>query len=1374
MTNMAAGFEINMSSRSLRRSFIAVLFLSFLLVKGNAATLPSGFSEAVIATGLSSPTAMAFAPDGRLFVCQQGGQLRVIKNGALLTTPFVTVPVDNSGERGLLGIAFDPNFAVNRFVYIYYTATSPAIHNRVSRFTANGDVAVSGSEVVLLDLNNLSGASNHNGGGLHFGLDGKLYIAVGENANSANSQTLGNLLGKMLRLNSDGSIPTDNPFYNTASGVNRAIWALGLRNPFTFAVQPGTGRLFINDVGQDTWEEIDDGVAGANYGWPNCEAACSPSNPNYRNPIFQYQHGSGNSSGYCIAGGAFYNPATAGFPASFVGDYFFADYVNGWIRVLDPANGNQVTGFATGINAPIDLKVGMDGRLYYLARGNGAVYAISYTASQTPQITQQPSDQTVLAGQAATFTVAASGPAPLNYQWRRNNTNIPGATTTSYTLTATAADAGAAFRCVVTNPSGSVTSNPALLQLSTNNPPSGTITLPVNGALFTAGNTIQYSGTANDPEDGNLSSGRFSWTVVFYHDTHTHPFLGPINGVTNGSFVIPTQGETATNIWYRINLTVTDSAGQTQTTFRDVRPRTATINLATSPAGLQLTMDGQPVPTPYAVGSVVGMERTIGVVSPQVLNGTTYEFVSWSDGGAAAHVINTPTSATTYTATFRAVASGTLHYDFTYADRTSLLAGGWDFLARTATGATRNTEQTTGVVVDYNQASHLGVLRIPTDVGDLWRAANDSRNSLFRNLPGNWTSVRLKLTFAPTQNYQQAGLIVYQDDDNYVQVTREYNSGNKMAFIRELGGTPDEILAISVTATANLHLRLDRDAATSRISGYFSLDGASWTAMGNVTQTLNNPRLGIFVGASPGGYPNADLAWAEVMAPTQANPILTVTPGNLNFSTTTGGNPANQSVGIINNGGGTLNWTAVADASAPAWLTITPTSGSGNGAVNVSVASANLAAGNYTKNITVTSPGTTNSPQTVTVNLTVASVPPSLVVTPTALNFTVTQGGNPANQTFAINNSGGGILSWAVGANATAPAWLTVSPTNGSGSGTVSVSVVSASLAVGNYAKTITVTAAGASNSPQTVTVNLTVNAPSGSGTNHYDFTYADRAGLLASGWNFLARTAAGASRNTEQTSGAVVNYSQATHPGVLRIPVDTGDLWGTLNSTRNSLFRDIPTNWTSLRLKLSFAPTQNYQQAGLVVYQNDDNYVQITRIYNGGNKISFVRETGGTASVLQSVTAPAAANLLLRLDRDPATSRISSYYSVDGTTWTAVGNGVIQAVSNPRLAIILGASPGGLPDADLAWAEIIAPVSASAAPISNLSISIVAPGLTNDRFHFAFPTQFGMTYVVECKNELSGADWQPLTSVIGTGEIVTVEDPARLGVSRFYRIRMP
>jgi len=430
-----------------------------------AATLPSDFTETQIG-GLSGPTAMDIAPDGRIFVCLQGGQLRVIKNGALLPTPFMSLTVDSSGERGLLGIAFDPNFQSNNFIYVYYTATTTPRHNRVSRFTANGDVVLAGSEVPILDLENLSAASNHNGGAIHFGPDGKLYVAVGDNANGFNSQTLANRLGKMLRINSDGSIPSDNPFFNTATGLNRSIWALGLRNPFTFAFQPGTGRMFINDVGQETWEEINDGIAGSNYGWPNTEGATN--NPSFRSPLFSYGHGGGATTGCAIAGGAFYNPAENQFPASYTGKYFFADLCSGWIRVFDPAT-NTASAFATGVSAPVDLKVGADGSLYYLAIGSSSVFRVQFPTqtSQEPVVTSHPSNQTVTQGQSATFQITADGPGRLTYQWQRNSVAISGANSPSYTLTnATLADNGAKFRCLVANDFSNTVSNEATLTVN--------------------------------------------------------------------------------------------------------------------------------------------------------------------------------------------------------------------------------------------------------------------------------------------------------------------------------------------------------------------------------------------------------------------------------------------------------------------------------------------------------------------------------------------------------------------------------------------------------------------------------------------------------------------------------------------------------------------------------------------------------------------------------------------------------------------------------------------------------------------------------------------------------------------------------------------
>jgi glucose/arabinose dehydrogenase len=632
------------------RTAIYIVTLAISGASAFAATLPSGFTESLVAAGLANPTAMAFAPDGRLFVCQQGGQLRVITSTGLLPTPFVSLTVDSSGERGLLGVAFDPNFTSNQYVYVYYTATAPSAHNRVSRFTANGNVAA-GGETVILDLNNLSSATNHNGGAMHFGDDGKLYIGVGENANSSNSQTLANLLGKILRINADGSIPTDNPFYAQATNNNRAIWALGLRNPSTFAFQPLSGRMFINDVGQNTWEEINDGIAGSNYGWPDSEGPTS--NQNHQGPVYYYGHGTGPLTGCAITGGAFYNPPTGQFPSEYEGNYFFADYCSGWINRFNPAN-RAVATFATAISAPVDLHVGSEGSLYYLARGSGSIYKITYTGNQAPSITQHPASQTVSVGQPVTFTVGASGAPPLSYQWQRNHVDISGATSSSYTIASvSAADNGATFRCHVSNTAGNVFSNDATLTVTSNLPPVATITQPAAGTLYSGGDVINYAGTGTDPEDGTLPASAFTWQVDFHHDTHVHPFIAPTTGSTSGTFVIPQTGETSANVWYRIYLTVKDSQGVASTTYRDVQPRTVTITLAAQFSGLQLTLDGQPSTAPVTFTGVVGIIRTIGAPSPQAIGAFTYTFRSWSDGGAATHNITTPATATTYTVRFQ-------------------------------------------------------------------------------------------------------------------------------------------------------------------------------------------------------------------------------------------------------------------------------------------------------------------------------------------------------------------------------------------------------------------------------------------------------------------------------------------------------------------------------------------------------------------------------------------------------------------------------------------------------------------------------------------------------------------------------------------------
>jgi glucose/arabinose dehydrogenase len=364
------------------------------------ATLPVGFTETPAAAGLSAATAMEFAPNGDLWVLEQAGAVKRFRPGSTTADIVGNVSglgLSSVGERGLLGIAFDPQYATTKQVFLYYTATSPNTHNRISSFTvmdsnaadyffagtstAPADDGSSGTptQTIIFELDALSSATNHNGGAIHFGPDGKLYAAVGENANGANAQTLANLHGKMLRINRDGTIPSDNPFFTQAAGPERAIWALGLRNPFTFTFQPGTGRMFINDVGQSTWEEINEGVAGANYGWPGIEGnqGTPPSGPGtYRGPLYAYSHGGGTFQGFAITGGAFYNPIAQQFPAEFAGDYFFADFVNDWINVRDA--GGTVTPFATGALGAVDLRVTGDGSLYYLARGSGQVFRVTF------------------------------------------------------------------------------------------------------------------------------------------------------------------------------------------------------------------------------------------------------------------------------------------------------------------------------------------------------------------------------------------------------------------------------------------------------------------------------------------------------------------------------------------------------------------------------------------------------------------------------------------------------------------------------------------------------------------------------------------------------------------------------------------------------------------------------------------------------------------------------------------------------------------------------------------------------------------------------------------------------------------------------------
>ena len=376
--------------RGFIRAFAFVLALLGLPPAALAGTPPSGFTDTAVLTGLAAPTAIAFLPDARMLITEKAGTLSVASGG--VKTPLVTIPVCTASEMGLLGVAVDPNFTTNGFIYLYRTkpgpsgcSTSTGRFNQLVRVTmVNNSVSLSSLSELLSGIGTDNG--NHDGGGLRIGTDRKLYVGVGDTGLGDNqggpgsstnpyAQDLASLNGKLLRLNFDGTPAAGNPFLGMP-GKRGEIFAYGLRNPWRFGIDPATGRPWLGDPGDFTVEEIDIITSGGNYAWPHCEgtlpAGCEQ--PGDIDPIFTYPHSGSSSLGDAVIGGAF---APSGF-GSFGGHYFFADYTASNIyRAVPNGARNGFSGapvtFVTGASAPVDLVFGADGALYYAAIASGEV-----------------------------------------------------------------------------------------------------------------------------------------------------------------------------------------------------------------------------------------------------------------------------------------------------------------------------------------------------------------------------------------------------------------------------------------------------------------------------------------------------------------------------------------------------------------------------------------------------------------------------------------------------------------------------------------------------------------------------------------------------------------------------------------------------------------------------------------------------------------------------------------------------------------------------------------------------------------------------------------------------------------------------------------
>jgi glucose/arabinose dehydrogenase/PKD repeat protein len=688
-------------------------FLSLLYLQAEpaAATVRPGFEDRIVAS-VDQPIGLAFTPDGRLLVISKSGKLWVHRDGQLLQIPALDISnkVCSNGDRGLLGVAVDPNFATNNYIYLYYTYPKFGVCplgqpirpdepvNRVSRFVMSGDTIDPATETVLID-NISANNGGHNAGDLRFGKDGFLYISVGDaicdyasdsgcSGQNDASRDLHALVGKILRITPSGGIPATNPYtgndsarcnltgYTDPGKKCQETFAWGLRNPFRFAFDPDASvtRFFINDVGGPRWEEIDEGKAGADYAWNLCEG--NHDNPDradsvncsaapYTPPIHEYSHSTGCTA---ITGAAFVPNGV--WPTEYDTSYLFGDYVCNKIFELKPKSGGGFTQteFASGLGegGPIAMAFGPYGSgqaLYYTTFGNGGeVHRIAHTGNtnRAPSavVTANPTDGPLPLAvhfDASGSTDPDAGDSLTSYLWNFGDGSQT-QTTTTPTTTHTYSTAGTYTASLRVEDNHGTLSDAATVRIGAGNKaPNPAIESPSAGMLFRVGQQITLSGSATDPEDGQLPEGSSKWEVLQHHNgSHTHTYLSRTgNNLTITAPAPEDLSSTGAGNYLEVRLTATDSKGLSKTVTREVQPNRVNASFATNPSGLSVQVNGQTFAAPKTLLSWEGYTLKVNALSPQTLSGKPYVFSSWSDSKGRQHDIVTGTTPTTYTATFK-------------------------------------------------------------------------------------------------------------------------------------------------------------------------------------------------------------------------------------------------------------------------------------------------------------------------------------------------------------------------------------------------------------------------------------------------------------------------------------------------------------------------------------------------------------------------------------------------------------------------------------------------------------------------------------------------------------------------------------------------
>jgi glucose/arabinose dehydrogenase len=660
------------------------------------------------------------------------------------------------------------------------------------------------------------------------------------------------LNGAILRVDpATGAASAGNPNAASSDPNARRIVAYGLRNPFRITVRPGTSEVFAGDVGWNTWEEVDrtvgDDAVVDNFGWPCYEGAGRQSGYDGANlsicenlyttnpvtaPVVAWQHGATNGpsdacgaqGGSSATGLAFY-PTTGNYPAAYRGALFFSDYTRNCMWVMQAGADGQPdpatrTSFVSASH-PVDLEVGPDGDLYYVDLDSGAVRRIGYSAgNQAPVARVTASPTSGNPPLAVNFSAAGSTDADpgdtMTFAWDLDNDGaFDDATGVTASFTYTTSGAKTA-RVQATDTFGATDVAGVTITVG-QTAPVPSIDTPTGTPAYAVGATVSFSGSATDPQQGTLPASALSWSADIVHcpdvnTCHRHPGIYSAPGVASGSFTMPDHEPDA---YVELRLTATDADGNTATATKRLDFQKVTLTFASNPPGVSLTVGSTATTAPFSTTQHVGGGISISAPGTATVNGVSYAFSSWSDGGAMAHNLTVPASPTTYTATYTAVGeppAGTVLFSDDFEDGNAtgwtVNRGGWSVC------------QPSGATLAY--------------------CADSKRESISSTGDTGWRDYSVQSAVRPTSTKGSAGVLGrVADATHWYELRLDTVSGQRRWIIAERNGSSTTTLAQGAygwTANTTYQLRLDLKGSTLTASVATSPNGP-FTTLGSVTDS---------------------------------------------------------------------------------------------------------------------------------------------------------------------------------------------------------------------------------------------------------------------------------------------------------------------------------------------------------------------------------------------------------------------------------------------------------------------------------------------------------------------------------------------------------